>query len=151
MESYRYLDICMMLLILLPFTKAFNYQVFKAKPELQNKAIDTIEMTELHSRSVIRCAVQCTNDCACFGFNTIINKCRVYKNCDLGHSVAEDNGWIYFAGKLSLSLSLSHFLLSNNKFLYLFCFNLISHFKTIFFNVKCLTFYLKFDVHQYLK
>lgn len=106
MEPYRYLVMCMMVLILVPITNAMNYQVFKAKPELQNKGIDKVNMTELNSLSVIKCAVQCTHDCACFGFNSIINKCRIYKNCNLGDSVAGDNGWIYFAGKLSLPISL---------------------------------------------
>lgn len=104
MESYRYLVICMMLLMVVPITDALNYQVFTAKAELQHRNIDTFNMTELDSRSVIRCAVKCTNNCACFGFNSIINKCRVYKNCNLGDSVPGDNGWIYFAGKLSLSI-----------------------------------------------
>lgn len=114
MESYRYLVICMMLLMVVPITYALNYQVFSANPELQNKNIDALNMTELDSRSVIRCAVQCTNNCACFGFNSIINKCRVYKNCNLGDSVPGDNGWIYFAVKLSLSLSIFFlFLLIN--------------------------------------
>lgn len=124
MEPYRYLVMCMMVLILVPITNAMNYQVFKAKPELQNKDIDKVNMTELDSLSVIRCAVQCTHNCACFGFNSIINKCRIYKNCNLGDSVAGDNGWIYFAGKLSLSLSpsfslnLAHCFLSSDKFFY---------------------------------
>lgn len=80
MEPYRYLVMCMMVLILVPITNAMNYQVFKAKPELQNKDIDKVNMTELDSLSVIRCAVQCTHDCACFDFNSMINKCRIYKN-----------------------------------------------------------------------
>lgn len=57
MEPYRYLVMCMMVLILVPITNAMNYQVFKAKPELQNKDIDKVNMTELDSLSVIRCAV----------------------------------------------------------------------------------------------
>lgn len=127
MEPHRYLVMCMMVLILVPITNAMNYQVFKAKPELQNKDIDKINMTELDSLSVIRCAVQCTNDFACFGFNSIINKCCIYKNCDLGDSVAGDNGWTYFEGKLSLSLPISLFpsrslFFPSDKFLYHSCF-----------------------------
>lgn len=127
MEPHRYLVMCMMVLILVPITNAMNYQVFKAKPELQNKDIDEINMTELDSLSVIRCAVQCTNDCACFGFNSIINKCRIYKNCDLGDSVAGDNGWTYFEGKLSLSLS-SYLSLSISVIVF---FHLINFFITL--------------------
>lgn len=84
-------------------TKAWNYHVLTAK---QNKDFDKLTVTELDSRSVIECAVQCANNCQFFGFNFIINRCRVYKDCDIRVSVAADNEWIIFQVRSPPSLSL---------------------------------------------
>lgn len=41
------------------------------------------------------CASKC-RCCACFGFNTLTNTCRVYESCDAGKVNGMETGWKYF-------------------------------------------------------
>lgn len=63
----------------------FINKVFSAKPIVRRGPVTLIE-----------CASKCKRCCACFGFNTLTNKCRVYESCDAGNVNGMETGWKYF-------------------------------------------------------
>uniref|UniRef100_A0A8W8NW22 Fibrinogen C-terminal domain-containing protein n=1 Tax=Magallana gigas TaxID=29159 RepID=A0A8W8NW22_MAGGI len=69
---------------------------FLATPSC-NDRISNIEFVAEHqARSRRSCAAMCSINCGCFGFNLLVNKCRIHRSCDLVNMTSTEDGWKYY-------------------------------------------------------
>lgn len=69
---------------------------FSATPSCDDtiSSIEFIEEHQAHSRH--SCAVMCDINCGCFGFNSLVEKCRIHRSCDFVNMTMTECGWKYY-------------------------------------------------------
>ena len=88
------------------------YQDFVMITDFSNKVLknNSIEVSEISTRSLLDCSAQCGLCCSCFGFNKLSNICRVFNTCDWAGETEYEEGWIYHSikrlGKIHITIQL---------------------------------------------
>ncbi|XP_052692315.1 perlucin-like [Crassostrea angulata] len=73
------------------------FRQYKAEQEFVNKQVLDNVLSEVNCPSIIRCTGLCCQvDCGCFGFSSMVNKCRVHAFCRLESTLVDDAGWEYY-------------------------------------------------------
>nr|XP_011419778.3 perlucin-like protein [Crassostrea gigas] len=70
---------------------------YRAEQEFVNKQVLDNLLSEVNCPSIITCTVLFRQlDCGCFGFNSMVHKCRVHTFCRLESTLVDDTGWEYY-------------------------------------------------------
>lgn len=64
--------------------------------DLVDKIVGIPLVVEKGPMPFIDCAIKCNRCCACFGFNSLTKKCRIYKSCDVSNVSWDGAGWRYY-------------------------------------------------------
>lgn len=64
--------------------------------DLVDKIVGIPLVVEKGPMPFIDCAIKCNRCCACFGFNSLTKKCRIYKSCDVSNVSGDGAGWRYY-------------------------------------------------------
>nr|XP_034322235.1 fibrinogen-like protein A isoform X2 [Crassostrea gigas] len=69
---------------------------FLAKPSWDDRISNIEFVAEHQAPSRCTCAAMCDINCGCFGFNSLVEKCRIHRSCDLVNMTSTENGWRYY-------------------------------------------------------
>nr|XP_034320663.1 ryncolin-4-like [Crassostrea gigas] len=69
---------------------------FLAKPSCDDRISNIEFVAEHQAPSRCSCAAMCDINCGCFGFNSLVEKCRIHRSCDLVNLSSTEDGWKYY-------------------------------------------------------
>nr|XP_034322236.1 fibrinogen-like protein A [Crassostrea gigas] len=69
---------------------------FLAKPSCDDRISNIEFVAEHQAPSRHSCAAMCDINCGCFGFNSLVKKCRIHRSCILVNMTSTEDGWRYY-------------------------------------------------------
>ncbi|XP_065940724.1 fibrinogen-like protein A isoform X1 [Magallana gigas] len=69
---------------------------FLVTPSCDDRISNIEFVAEHQAPSRISCAAMCDINCGCFGFNSLVEKCRVHRSCDVVNMTSTEDGWKYY-------------------------------------------------------
>lgn len=85
--------------------------MFFAEQMLENKAIMSNLITELHNSSPTQCSYVCLQQkCECFGFESNTKTCRIHTFCRLYSTSVDEAGWKYYRSGQCCNFSFAQIL-----------------------------------------
>lgn len=77
--------------------KCSRNQMFFAEKMLENKAVMSNLITEIHNSLPTQCSYVCLKQkCECFGFESNTKTCRIHAFCRLYSTSVDEAGWKYY-------------------------------------------------------
>lgn len=75
---------------------AVKMRSFLAARNCDNRISSRDLVAEHQTRSRSSCAAMCDVNCKCFGFNSMVKKCRIHHSCDPVDMTSVEDGWKYY-------------------------------------------------------
>ncbi|XP_034322237.1 fibrinogen-like protein A [Magallana gigas] len=69
---------------------------FLAKPSCDDRISNIEFVAEHQAPSRHSCAAMCDINCGCFGFNSLVKKCRIHRSCVFVNMISTEDGWRYY-------------------------------------------------------
>lgn len=86
-------------------------QMFFAEKMLENKAVMSNLLMELHNISPTQCSYVCLQQkCECFGFESDTKTCRIHAFCRLYSTSVDETGWKYYRSGQCCNFSFAQIL-----------------------------------------
>lgn len=69
---------------------------FLAERNCDNRISSKELIAEHQTPSRRSCAAMCDVNCKCFGFNSMVKRCRIHHSCDPVYMTSVEDGWNYY-------------------------------------------------------
>lgn len=69
---------------------------FLAERNCDNRISSKELIAEHQTPSRRSCAAMCDVNCKCFGFNSMVKRCRIHHSCDPVNMTSVEDGWNYY-------------------------------------------------------